>query len=261
MKGLRKYSHKDREKVIRELVPLVKKKFGDNLIALATDGSYARGEDTDYSDLEMFAFVKDMPPGKDMEGMSRIRDGLLVEIIWTTEETYLKKVKEVTNEWYLAGSDTLLPIINEEFIDELNKYQVKNLREKCQKELVRYWSEVQEAVAKVLNAINQENHEGLPLLLFYMMNNMLVSLSLLNQTPYITLGRFFNQARTFKTKPEKFDELLDVIIAGNYNDLSLLKELTVSIFEGFETVIEKLGLEVYHTSIDPADEGDTFSIP
>ena len=86
MKGLKKHSHQDRERVIRELVPLIKKKFGDNLIALAADASYARGEDFDYSDLELFAFVKEMPEGKDMEGMSRIRDGMLIELIWTTRE-------------------------------------------------------------------------------------------------------------------------------------------------------------------------------
>ena len=125
MKGLKKHSHQDRERVIRELVPLIKKKFGDNLIALAADASYARGEDFDYSDLELFAFVKEMPEGKGMEGMSRIRDGMLVELIWTTREWYLAKVKEVTEEWYIAGSDTLLPIINEEFI--LSRTEVTQL--------------------------------------------------------------------------------------------------------------------------------------
>ena len=261
MKGLKKYSHHDREKVIREMVPLIKKKFGDNLIALAADASYARGEDTDYSDLELFAFVREMPTGKDMEGMSRIRDGMLVELIWTTKETYLTKVKEVTKEWYLAGSDTLLPIINEEFIAELNRYQVENLREKCLKEAVRFWPEVQEAAAKVLNAITQENREGLPLLLYYMVNNMLVALSLLNRTPYITLARFFTRARSFKTKPDRFDELLEMIVAGNYTNLPLLKELTEDIFEEFEKIFDDLGCELYHTSLDPAEGHGNFSIP
>ena len=260
MKGLKKYTHKDREKVIQELIPLIEKKFGDNLIALAADGSFTRGEDTDYSDLEMFAFVREMPGGKDMEGMSRIYNGMLVELIWTKGETYVKKVKEVTKEWYLAGSDTLLPIINEEFVAEFNRYKVKDIREKCFKELIRYWPEVQESTAKVLNAINQENREGLPLLLYYMVYNMLVALSLLNQTPFITVAKFFSQGRGFNIKPDRFDELLDTMIAGSHGDLVRLKEITVSIFEGFEKIMEELDIEVYHTSIDPNVQKGIYTI-
>ena len=259
MKGLKKHSHQDRERVIRELVPLIKKKFGDNLIALAADASYARGEDFDYSDLELFAFVKEMPEGKGMEGMSRIRDGMLVELIWTTREWYLAKVKEVTEEWYIAGSDTLLPIINEEFIAELNSCKVENLKEKCTKEAVRFWPQVQEATAKVLNAVTRETHDGLPLLVFYMLNNMLVTLSLLNQTPYITMVKFITQARSFPVKPARFDDLLDLIVSGGFTNLPRLKELATEVFEGFEAIFDELDVEIYHTSIDPADNLDNFS--
>jgi len=261
MKGLKKHSHQDRKKVIQELVPLIKKKFGDNLVALAADASYARGEDFDYSDLELFAFVKKMPEGKSLEGMSRIRDGMLIELVWTTRETYLAKVKEVTAEWYIAGSDMLLPIINEEFIAELNTYTVENLKEKCLKEAVRFWPKVQESTAKVLNAVTRENRDGLPLLLFYLLEHMLAELSFLNQTPYITMVKFIPQARSFPVKPARFDEFLDLIVSGGYTDLLLLKELSEEVFGGFEDIFDELGVEIYHTSIDPADNLDNFSKP
>jgi hypothetical protein len=261
MKGLKKHSHQDREKVIRELIPLIQKKFGDNLIALAADASFARGEDFDYSDLEMFAFVKEMPEGKDMEGMSRIRDGMLVELIWTTREWYLTHVKEVTEEWYIAGSDTLLPVINEEFIAELNRYKVENLKEKCLKEAVRFWPQVQEATAKVLNAVTGNNRDGLPLLVFYMLNYMLVELSLLNHTPYVTMSRFVSQARSFLVKPARFDEFLDLVVDGRYTDLPLLAELSTGVFEGFEVIFANLGVEIYHTTIDPAEFSEPWNNP
>jgi hypothetical protein len=261
MKGLKKRSHQDREKVIRELVPLLEKKFGDNLIALAADASYARGEDFDYSDLELFAFLKEMPEGKTLEGMSRIRDGMLVELVWTTREWYLAKVKEVTEEWYIAGSDTLLPVINGEFVAELNRYKVDSLKEKCLKEAVRFWPKVQESTAKVLNAVIQENRDGLPMLLFYLLEHMLAELSFLNQTPYVTMSKFIAQVRSFPVKPPRFDELLDLVVSGGYTDLPLLKELAEDVFEGFEAIFDKLGCELYHASIDPAENLDNFSKP
>ena len=74
MKGLKKHSHRDREKIIEEIIPLIKNKFGSNLIALAAQASYARGEDCPYSDLELIAFLKEMPGGsKEIGAMGRIR--------------------------------------------------------------------------------------------------------------------------------------------------------------------------------------------
>ena len=61
--------------------------FGDNLIALASTGSFARGDDGAYSDLEATAFLTEMPPGK--RGVGRIVDGLLIELIWTTRQAWL----------------------------------------------------------------------------------------------------------------------------------------------------------------------------
>ena len=126
--------------------------------------------------------------------------------------------------------------------------------------MVRFWPQVQEATAKVLNAVTRENRDGLPMLVFYMLNNMLVVLSLQNRTSYITMAKFIPQARSFPVKPARFDELLDLIVSGGFTNLPRLRELTIEIFEGFEDIFAKLGCEIYHTSIDPADNLDNFSV-
>src|SRR5687767_14520100 len=145
MKGLQRYSHTDRQKVIEEMMPLIQKKFGEDLIALAASASYARNEDSDYSDLELIAFVKTLPEGQTWGGMGKIRDGMLVELIWTTKEHYLENTLAVTPHWYIAGSDRLLPLLNPEFIEELNNHQVENLKEKCLTRATHHWHEVQES--------------------------------------------------------------------------------------------------------------------
>ena len=252
MEGLKKYTHKDRERIVQEMIPLIKKKFGKNLVALAVSASFARGDDYDYSDLELNAFLKKNPPGKKRLGMSKIRDGLLVELAWMTEEDYIKSTKEVTKEWYLAGSDVLVPIINKPFIDKLNKYTVANLKEKCLRQALIHWNQVQEATAKVLNAIGQKNLEHIPFLMLWMLDCMLISLSLLNQTPYITAAKFITQARSFKLKPERFDDLLDVINQGDYRDLVALEKIITTVFEGFEKIFKKFGGRLYDDNVDPS---------
>jgi predicted nucleotidyltransferase len=254
MKGLKKYTHAERQKVIEEIIPLVRRKFGDNLVALAAQGSFARADDTAYSDLELIAFVREMPGNKDLDGFGKIRDGLLVELIWTTRETYLRRTPDVTKEWFLSGSDVLLPIINEEFIRELSDYRVENLKEKCLAEAKNHWHEVQESTAKTLNAIAADNRDAVSLLLADMLIHMLIVLSFLNQTPYITFSKFIAQARAFKTKPAQFETLLDIMTTGKFQDLPLLEKTIEKVFSQFETIFEDAGVELYHDNINPSDE-------
>ena len=258
MKGLKKYSHKDREKVIREMVPLIERKFGKNLVALAAQASYARHEDFDYSDLELIAFVEKMPRGKKVGAMGKIRDGLMVELAWMTKETYIEETLEVTENWYIAGSDKLFPIINERFIESLSQYTPRNLEEKCLSHAASHWYEVQESTAKVLNAISKRNKVGISLLVLDMYLRMLIILSFLNQTPYKTFSEFISQSRKFKNKPEHFDELTRIIVDGEYQDLPNLKQAVVNVFTEFEAIFDELGFDLYDHDVDPSKPNKKF---
>jgi hypothetical protein len=250
MKGLKKYTHEDRQKVIDEMVPLIKKKFAENLVALAAQASFARNEDFGYSDLELIAFVNEMPEGKKWDGMGKIRDGLLVELVWMTKERFIEGI-EVNKDWFISGSDVLVPIINEEFIKELNEYKVENLRQKCLAQAAKRWNQYQESVAKVLNAITKENRDGIPLMAMYMFHDVLVMMSFLNQVPYVTLARFESQAREFQYKPRGFDELVDLMANGDYQDLPRLERVTTDIFSELEEKLEELGFDLYYGDVDP----------
>ena len=251
MKGIKKHTHSDRAKIIKKIAPLIVKKFGDNFIALAGCCSFARNEDVDYSDLELVAFVKSMPEGKPQGGMAKIYEGMLIELMWMTREAYLKDTRDVTEHWHYSGSDRLIAIINDDFIAEVNGYQPPDIEQQCLDRAVGCFSEVQEAVSKVLNAVNQKNHEGIPILFFYMVLEMLKVLSFLNQEPYVTASRMFAQAKKFDMKPASFDRLLYMAEEGRYSDLSSLRRLTVDVFEEFESIFEKLGIELYDDNFDP----------
>jgi hypothetical protein len=251
MKGIKKHTHEDRGKVIRELVPLIKKKFGDDLIALAVCCSYARNDDLDYSDLELIAFVKTMPDSKQQGGLAKIVDGMLIELVWMTRETYLNTVLDVNEYWHYSGSNTLLPILNDGFINELSTYRPPNLKRKCMDHAVGYFSELQEAVAKVLNAINRGNCENMPVLFPDMINQILRVLSFLNQEPFVTASQMISQVQGFRIKPKSLGNLLDIAVKGGYQDLVALREISIAVFEELEKIFEELGLSLYDEDIDP----------
>lgn len=249
MKGLKKHTHEERQRVIDQMVPLIRQKFGDNLLALAVTASFARNDDLPYSDLELTAFLKKMPESE-KRGMGKIRDGLLVELIWTTEENYLKEVKEITEQWYLAGSDVLVPVINAEFIENITRRKIAAQPEIFIKHAVGNWHEVQEATAKVLNAILAENRDAMPLLACDILRHMLIVLSFLNQTPFITFAKFISQARGFNIKPAAFDSLADIIVEGEFQDFARLEKAVIEVFTQFETIFEELGVELYDDNLE-----------
>jgi hypothetical protein len=250
MKGIKKHTHRDRNKTIREILPLIQEYFDDNLVALAAQGSYARGDDTDYSDLELIAFLERMPEDRDTQGMSLIKDGMLIELQWTTRQLYISEVKEPAEEWHITGSDVLLPLINEEFIVRLNNYKVEDLKKKCLKQVIRHWPEVQESVTKLLNAIEQENREGLPILVFHFLSETLKSLSFLNQTPFTTIARYITEVKSFRLKPESYGVFLDIVNNGRYADLQQLSKAVISIFEELEEILTMLNRNLYDDSLE-----------
>jgi hypothetical protein len=103
----------------------------------------------------------------------------------------------------------------------------------------------------VLNAIDVENREGLPLMLFDATFHTLVTLSFLNCTPYVTFARMIETARTFETKPAGLDELLDIVVGGKYLDLASLRSIMEKVFTGFEKIFEARGLDLPDDNIDP----------
>lgn len=99
--GLIKHTHAERTQIInKRIVPLLKRNLGENLIAIAADGSYAREEDSDFSDIELMIFVKDrrgLP-----RGFGRTVNGILIEGLFLTEDEYYKNTLDVNEKCYIA---------------------------------------------------------------------------------------------------------------------------------------------------------------
>ncbi len=244
MKALERYTHEDRRKIIERLTPAVKAEFGDNFLAFAAIASFARNEDTDYSDLELIVFVKELSDPLKVFGIGKIIDGMLIELYCYTPAGYLKDVRDVSKHWIISGSDRLATIVNAELIEELNAYSAANVHEDCLKQAVRHWPEVQESSGKVMNAITGGNRDGLLLLSSNMVERMLEVLSFLNAVPYVTFGRFIAQAKTFSQKPKTWDHLVSVFNAG-VPDPEIFAGLIDEVISEFEQIFESRGCTLY----------------
>lgn len=247
--GLKRCSHAQRTRIIKQrIIPILKKELGNNLIAIAADGSYARNQDTHFSDIELMIFVKEKK--KLPFGFSRIINGVLAEGIYLTEKEYYKSTIEPNECWFVSGSDTLKPIINRHFINKVSAYEVKDLENKCMKYAKHMSPEIQEAFAKVFTAIEKNNRENIFVLLSDCVMSVLKLMSFINRTPYTTLATFISQAKRFKIKPHGFDQFVDIVVKGKYIDLAILDKHATVLFQGIEDILKReIGANIYNDDL------------
>jgi predicted nucleotidyltransferase len=249
--GLKKYTHKERSRIIKNLiVPALERELGKNLIAIAADGSYARNEDSDFSDIELMIIVKDRTQLP--RGFGKIIDGILIEGLFLTEQEYYQNILDVNEEWYLAGSDRLGAIKNAPFIQKMRRYKVKHVREKCFKHAHRILYEVQESFGKLFTAIKKNDRENLFPIVADAVMQVLKLMAYLNETPYRTLSSFITQAKGFSMKPVGFDEFMAIVINGRYVDLKLLEKRSTKLFVGIEQLfVKRMGPNIYDSHVAP----------
>lgn len=237
--GLKKHSHAERSQILRKfIVPALRKELGKNLIAIAADGSFARREDSAYSDLELMIFVKD---SKNLPfGFSKIYDGLLIEGLFITEQEYHDMIHEPNKHWYIAGSDKLRAITNRIFVDRLEKYRVKDRVRKFTQMMRQSICEVQESFGKLFNAIDQRNSENLFIVLSEAVNAVLKLMAYSNQKPYSSSRKIITESRALKKKPRGLDDFLSVVVEGKYLEWNLLERVAKNLFSGIEEYMKEI---------------------
>jgi hypothetical protein len=250
--AIRPHTHADRTRIIEQLVPLFRQKFGDDLLAVASCASYARGEDQSYSDLELVVFLRNLPVGGDPY-LQRIVDGMLIEAEYTSPAAFLDRYRLKNANWVYAASEKLEPVVNPNLIAQIKQERAQIHLDVTarQRVLSRQFVEVFEAVCKALNAIEQHNREGLPLVFFDAVHHVLVLLGLLNCQPFTTLSRMIGEARTFSVQPTRLGELLDILVEGTYACTLELRDLLLEITADLETLLASEAVLYYDESIDP----------
>jgi hypothetical protein len=241
----KKYTHKERAEVLNEMVPLIKRKFGKNLLAIAARGSFARKTDQPYSDLELFAFLEKMPKGEKLPygKMHKIKDGLSVELIWITEKTYINEVKEVNESWFGQGSEKLLAVYNKKFIDKLNRYKPKNVKQKALEQAAALWPGIFFSSSTVVKIAEQKDYEKIALAMYHMFENILNFLAFINQSPYSSSSKKIIESKTFKIKPKDFPKLRSLILRGDFRKFAEIKKFATSVVQDIKAFLQDEGYE------------------
>lgn len=236
------HTHEQRAEIVERLVEMHERELGSNLHGLATQGSFARDEDAPYSDLEIVAFLYSMPRDAQWVDREQVYDGMFVDIVWTTKDEYVARVKEVTPQWYLAGSDHLgRTRVNPELIDEINAFTPQDLRARCLTEAEKRWPTLHEATTKVFNAAAREHTPDLGRLVFAMLEHVLVELAFLNTHPYKSSSTSLEEALALPHQPRHLPELAAIATDGGFTDHAHVDAAVKAVFAEVTELLEAEG--------------------
>jgi len=233
----RPHTREERTRLVDRLVDMHRRALGANLLGLAAQGSYARIEDREYSDLELVAFLDELPGDAERVDGEQILDGMFVDIVWTTKDAYIASVKEVTPIWHIAGSDLLAPLVNPALIQEINEYQPDDLRARCLEQAAKRWHALHEATTKVLNALARVDAPDLGRLFFSLLDHVLVVLAFLNAKPYISTSTLLEEALRLPKRPASLPELAAVATEGAHNDRARVETAITKAFAELEQLL------------------------
>jgi uncharacterized protein YqfB (UPF0267 family) len=76
-------------------------------------------------------------------------------------------------------------------------------------------------------------------------------LAMLNQKPFTTRSRYVVEARTFKVKPDRLDDLLNILVEGDYANLHRLKDVLTDVYDSLERIFAGYRLPFGDASFDP----------
>lgn len=249
--GLKPHTRQDRARIVAALAPLIQKHAGDDLIALAVAGSVARGNDGDYSDIELFAFVKHPPPDH-RSAVKFIHDGILVDAWFLTRADYIdifkSKVRLGNHPWPHVALNALAPVINAPFIEELKAMPARTEAEDFRRALTSYWPRVQEATGKFMNSVMEGNELVMMSFYWQMIDRMCTALSFLNERPYTTSATVYGEVLAFQVLPASFPGLM-----LKPNEAAIPSELArraMAVFGELESMLQSRGCRLYAESLD-----------
>ena len=147
---------------------------------------------------------------------------------------YYKMIREPNPQWYLAGSDILMPVLNKKFFRKLENYRVNDSKEKCATLAQGSLHEVQEAFGKLFTAIDSRNRQNLFVILSDVVLSVLKMLAFINHQPYTSSRRFITEVRKFNKKPAGLDEFFKLVTSARYPNLKNLEKHAVKLFKGIE---------------------------
>jgi kanamycin nucleotidyltransferase len=252
VRTIRPHTHAERVALLPDVVRRLEDRFGDGLLSVAVAGSFARGDDGPYSDIDVVAIIAPDGPRADEPGTVEIVDGQFVDIPYWTVDDLLRPLREPRNDWCFWATRRLVAVTNPPIVEQVEREsaaliaRARRQGDPLHERLValatgRLSYEVPEHVGKLLNACQPGRLDAeRSLLLPRALHELLVTVALLNARPYPDLVAMLDDAPRLPIRPPGLEELC-ALCRTRDADAAALATVFLTVVAGLEALLLRPG--------------------
>jgi kanamycin nucleotidyltransferase len=200
----------ERLKLAKAISKMILQKYGNEILFVGVYGSVARGEDADYSDIDMYVVTKSLTSQRYFA-----YKGVPVTIHFKTVKEVLETIRNVTSTWPAEVHQFLEPKIlygSKKLPMEWKQIAKKIPAEDFYKAASTALIEIYENVGKVKNACKQKNLGRCIEAVWNVVWHADMFVALLNKTYYGKPGfRGLEEATSFKKTPTNYSKLMKTL--------------------------------------------------
>jgi kanamycin nucleotidyltransferase len=222
----------EKVKIAEIISEMILQKYGDEILLVGVYGSVATGEDTDYSDIDMYVVTKNLTSQKYFA-----YKGVPVTIHYKTEKEVLEAIRNVTSTWPAEVHQFLAPKIlygSKRLLNKWKRVAKRIPEEDFRKAASTALIEIYENVGKVRNACMQRNLGRCIEAVWNVVWHADMFVALVNKTYYKKPGfRGLEEAMNLQKIPTNYDKLMKTLWESR-----AFKELNKASTELWENCLE-----------------------
>lgn len=209
----------ERVALAQQLVERIVAVHGEKVLAIGVYGSLARGSDQPYSDIEMMCVFN--TTGEDY-AHEWIEDSCKVEVNFVSADEILRDAATVDAEWAITHGAyfDLKPLYgNTDFFTQVSHALHSPSQDafaSALRELIV--GSIYENMGKLRNSRLVGNHDSLPMLACTIAEQGAFAIGLVHKKCYSTQARLFQESLAFANRPDGYDALCQLVMAGNLSD-------------------------------------------
>ncbi|MDD4900955.1 MAG: kanamycin nucleotidyltransferase C-terminal domain-containing protein [Patescibacteria group bacterium] len=216
------------EKILEKL----KVEYKDKLLAVGIYGSVTRGEDMDYSDIEMLAVIKGAMIDQSYEGMYK---GLKWEVDVVSEDRAIEEIYNVNIDWplYLGIYLDVKPVYDSAQIFSKFKREFVKLVKQDFKKYIRqvFINDIYEQFGKFFNIVENGSEEQIRFLSFHLFNKLIGFVGLINKAYYGSAANRAKDSMALTINFVSFRKLGEMLLKGEIKDVERINEVVKKLFE------------------------------
>jgi len=238
-------SHEERLMIAGQIKDMIVEKYGEQAKMIALCGSTVRGEDTQFSDMEMMVILKGQQKAKDVSFLYG-ENYMHVEML--SEDDLMKKIGQVNLNWpFVVGTFHNIKILagDSSMIDEVKKAAEALPEEKFASAIQEGVLSLFENVGKIKAAKLKGRNElaNLDTLIYRLALKVGLIVSLMNRAPIFGSSyKAFDSLYGLPKLPENFEKDAKLIIASENPDEKT--RYALDLFESFLKFAKEQGVEI-----------------